>query len=180
MKCLAILALALCCGAAFAQNPTIAVTAQGGQTVAFNGTINMVTGSTLNSADIDINVGHPTAGTPVSISASITNLGAAVNWSTVEFTRVATPTPYQHEVLSPTGTFGAAGTVHVVTLTVSDGTNSAQWQFSISVNASGGGGGGGGGSDDGGGGCVAGAPAVPGVLLLAGGLYARRRRRRDR
>ncbi|MBK8207627.1 MAG: hypothetical protein IPK87_12700 [Planctomycetes bacterium] len=178
MKCLAILALALCCGAVYAQNPTIAVTAQGGQAVAFNGTINMVTGSTLNSADIDINVGHPTAGTPVSISASITNLGAAVNWSTVEFSRAATPTPYQHEVLSPTGTFGAAGTVHVVTLTVSDGTNSAQWQFSISVNASGGGGGGGGGSDGGGGGCAAGAPAMPLALVMAGGLVAWRRRRR--
>lgn len=158
-------------------SPSISVTVFGTQPMPTGGSMDVVTGQPLGGAGISYNVGHTTPGTTVSVSASITNLTAAVNWGNAEFSAPLQPTPYNFSVTSPTGTFGAAGTVHLVTLTISDGTNSIQTGFTINVVANSSGGGGGG--DDGGGGCAAGAPVLPAGALLAGMLAALRRRRKD-
>ena len=70
------------------------------------------------------------------------------------------------------------GTVHVVTLTFSDGTNSTQFSFTINVtNGTSGGGGTQTPGSPGGGGCVAGASVLPVALftLLAAARLRRRR-----
>lgn len=157
-------------------SPSISITVFGTTPMPTGGSMDVVTGQPLGGAGISYNVGHTTPGTTVSVSASVTNLAAAVNWGNAEFTSPLTPTPYTFSVTSPTGTFGAAGTVHVVSLTISDGTNSINAGFTINVVANSSGGGGG--DDGGGGGCATGAGALPGSVLFAGALVAIRRRRR--
>ncbi|MBX3459778.1 MAG: hypothetical protein KF696_07420 [Planctomycetes bacterium] len=178
MRILGAIMLLLCAGALAAQaSPSITVTVFGTTPMPTGGSMDVVTGQPLGGAGISYNVSHTTPGTTVSVSASVTNLAAAVNWGNAEFSAPLQPTPYNFSVTSPTGTFGAAGTVHVVSLTISDGTNTINTGFTINVkkNSSGGGGGG----DSGGGGCAAGAPMLPGSVLFAGALAAIRRRRRQ-
>lgn len=177
MRILGAIMLLLCAGALVAQaSPSITITVFGTTPMPTGGSMDVVTGQPLGGAGISYQVGHTTPTTLVSVSASVTNLAAAVNWGNAEFSAPLQPAPYTFSVTSPTGTFGAAGTVHVVSLTISDGTNTINTGFTINVkkNSSGGGGGG----DSGGGGCAAGAPMLPGSVLFAGALAAIRRRRR--
>ncbi len=176
MRLLFLLAVGVFAGVLCAQNtpPTIQVTALGGSNVANGSTIPVSATFTLNSAGIILHVDDAQMD-QVSISASVTNLATAGNWSEANFNRLPTTAPYQHQVQAVNGLFGPVGTVYAVTLTLSDGMATTNFGFAIKVEHSGTGSGG---DSSGSGGCAAGAPAGPAGFALAGAMLVWRRRRR--
>jgi hypothetical protein len=161
-------------GALFAQDaPTIQVTALGGANIGHGATIPVSGTFTLSDVGIIFNVNDPQMD-PVSISATVSNLSQAANWSEANFSKPATPTPYQHQVQAASSAFGPVGTVYIVDLTLSDGANTTTFGFAIKVENAGTGSGG----DSGGsGGCTAGVPSAP-MLLVALAAWRRRSRRK--
>ena len=132
MKYLLIALLAACAGSVWAQNaPTVTVTSLGTQ-VPNSGGINVAANSTFNSMGLAYDVDDP-QGDPVGVTATVSNIGAAVNWNEATFNKASQTTPWTHNVTSALGEFGPANTVHVVTLTFTDGTNDTIFSFTITV-----------------------------------------------
>jgi hypothetical protein len=176
----AALALALAClaGALHAQNdPPVVNVFSNGTPVPNSGGINVAANSTFNSMGLAYDVSDP-QNDAVGVTATVSNIAAAVNWNEATFNKASQITPWQHNVTSPLGEFGPANTVHVVTLTFTDGTDDTIFSFTISVGATGPAPAGTPGSD--GGACAAGggnATLGLGAMLLAA-LCLRRRRLR--
>ncbi|MCB9933192.1 MAG: hypothetical protein H6841_07220 [Planctomycetes bacterium] len=178
MKYAVVALLAVCAGFLSAQNaPVVTVTSLGVQ-VPNSGGVNVAANSTFNSMGLAYDVTDP-QNDPVGVTAVVSNIAAAVNWNEATFNVASQASPWAHNVTSPLGEFGPANTVHVVTLTFSDGANTTIFSFTISVGATappsqglpG----------DKGGSCAAGTsghglPALAGVMLAA--LAYRRRRAR--
>jgi hypothetical protein len=177
MRWMLILCVVLLGGTVSAQNspPTVTVTSLGVQ-VPNSGGINVLPNSTFNSAGIRYDVDDPD-GNPVSCTAVVSNIGAAVNWTEANFNVPSTNTPWQQDITAALGEFGGDGTVHVVTLTFNDGMADTIFSFTINVTS---GTSGGGSSTPGsdGGSCTTGSPALPWVLAIAltGAAWLRRRR----
>ena len=171
------LVLAMFAGGLAAQNdPPVVAVFSNGTPVPNSGGINVAANSTFNSMGLSYNV-TDAQNDDVGVSAAVSNIAAAVNWTEATFNRAAQAAPWNHNVTSPLGEFGPANTVHVVTLTFSDGIDDTIFSFTISVATTPPGGGGLPGDD--GGACAAGpggAPvAVIGLMLAA--IAARRRRK---
>lgn len=134
MRCLLFALLALCAGALFAQNaPVVSVTSLGVQ-IPNSGGVNVAAYSTFNSMGLAYDVSDP-QNDAVGVTATVSNIAAAVNWSEATFNKASQATPWAHNVTSALGEFGPANTVHVVTLTFSDGTYDTIFSFTISVGA---------------------------------------------
>lgn len=177
MRIMLLALLAVCAGALTAQSaPVVTVTSLGVQ-VPNSGGVNVAANSTFNSMGLAYDVTDP-QNDPVGVTATVSNIAAAINWNEATFNKASQATPWAHSVTSPLGEFAGPNTVHVVTLTFSDGTNDTIFSFTISVGATpppaqglpG----------DDGGACAAGGgshglPALAGMMLCAL-LYRRRRR----
>lgn len=136
MKYFMIALLAVFAGGLFAQvAPVVIVTSLGSQVLNAGG-ISVAANSTFNSMGLAYDVSDP-QNDPVGVVATVSNIAAAVNWTESTFNKAPQNTPYMHNVTSPLGEFGPANTVHVVTLTFSDGTNDTVFSFTISVGATG-------------------------------------------
>lgn len=172
------LAVLLAClaGPLLAQNdPPVVTVFSNGTPVPNSGGINVPANSLFNSMGLSYDVSDP-QNDPVGVTAVVSNIAAAVNWNEATFNVASQNTPWAHNVTSALGEFGPANTVHVVTLTFTDGTADTIFSFTISVAATPPSGGGTPGSD--GGACTSvpnGAPLLVGGALL-GALVFRRRR----
>ena len=172
------LLLAYVAGALHAQNDPPAVTVfSNGTPVPNSGGVNVAANSTFNSMALSYDVSDA-QNDPVGVTATVSNIGAAVNWNEATFNVASQATPWAHNVTSPLGEFGPANTVHVVTLTFDDGTDTTIHSFTISVAATPPSGGGLPGDD--GGSCTTGSSNTGIVVLgalIAGAVLMRRRRR---
>ncbi|MEZ5991574.1 MAG: MYXO-CTERM sorting domain-containing protein [Planctomycetota bacterium] len=136
MKYVFLALLAVFAGGLLAQNaPVVIVTSLGAQ-VPNAGGISVAANATFNSMGLAYDVSDP-QNDGVGVTAVVSNLAAAVNWTDADFNKAAQITPYTHNVMSALGEFGPANTVHVVTLTFTDGTNDTVFSFTISVGATG-------------------------------------------
>lgn len=129
------LLLASFAGALSAQNTPPGVTVfSNGTPVPNSGGVNVGANSTFNGMGLSYDVTDAEAD-DVGVTATVSNIGAAVNWTEATFNKAAQMAPWAHNVTSPLGEFGPANTVHVVTLTFDDGTDTTIFSFTISVAA---------------------------------------------
>jgi hypothetical protein len=176
MKFLALGLLLLVCASTLSAQPVVTVYSLG-TVVPNSGGINVAANSTFNSMGLQYEVTHPT-NLDVGVTATVSNIGAAVNWTEATFNRASSAAPWNHDVTSPLGEFGPANTVHVVTLTFTDSA-SADTVISFSITAGATGPAQGGLPGDDGGACVVGAGGAPVVVigLMLAAIATRRRRK---